>query len=145
MIITVLLICVLLIQLLETIDKNGEFKRYVVMLTDREEQLHRDLRRRERERQRLIKGDDYVSDEESDQDATKEEEEDDYDDETDSEYDSENQSELQDAAVSDLMGVDGKSSVMRKKKNGASSRMSDGMDIQHRFNALRFLAMNLKS
>ena len=112
------------------------------MLTDREEKEHRDLRRRERERQRLIKGDDYQSDHDS-EDA-KDEEEDDYDDETDSEYDSENQSELQDAAVSDLVGVDGKSSVMRKKK-GASSRMSDGMDIQHRFNALRFLAMNLKS
>jgi len=50
---------------LETIEKNGEFERYVVMLTDREEREHRDLRRRERERQRLIKGDDYVSDHES--------------------------------------------------------------------------------
>ncbi len=130
-----------MIQLLETIEKNGEFERYVIMLTDREEKEHRDLRRRERERQRLIKGDDYQSDHDS-EDA-KDEEEEDYDDETDSEYDSENQSELQDAAVSELI-VDGKSSVMRKKK-GASSRMSDGMEIQHRFNALRFLAMNLKS
>ena len=49
---------------------------------------------------------------------------------------------MQDAAVSDL--IDGKSSVMRKKK-GASSRISADMEIQHRFNALRFLAMNLKS
>ncbi len=129
-------------QLLETIEKNGEFERYVIMLTDREEKEHRDLRRRERERQRLIKGDDYQSDHDS-EDAKVEEEDEDYDDETDSEYDSENQSELQDAAVSELI-VDGKSSVMRKKK-GASSRMSDGMEIQHRFNALRFLAMNLKS
>ena len=82
-----------------------------------------------------------------DSEDAKEEEEEDYDDET-SEYDSENQSELQDAAaVSDLVGggVDGRSSVMRKKKNGTSSRVSDGMDIQHRFNALRFLALNLKS
>ena len=134
----------MLSQLLETIEKNGEFKRYVIMLTDREEKEHRNLRRRERERQRLIKGDDYVSDHDS-EDA-KEEEEEDYDDET-SEYDSENQSELQDnAAVSDLVpGMDGRSSVMRKKKHGTSSRVSDGMDIQHRFNALRFLAMNLKS
>ena len=37
-------------QLLETIEKNGEFERYVVMLTDREEKEHRELRRRERER-----------------------------------------------------------------------------------------------
>ena len=50
---------------------------------------------------------------------------------------------MQDAAVSELPG-DGKSSVMRKKK-GASSKLSDGMEIQHQFNALRFLAMNLKS
>jgi len=54
---------------------------------------------------------------------------------------------MQDAAVSELHGGigDGKSSVMRKNKKGASSKMSDGMEIQHRFNALRFLAMNLKS
>ena len=75
-------------QLLETIEKNGEFERYVVMLTDREEREHRELRRRERERQRLIKGDDYLSDHESEGD--KEEEPEEYDDETDSDYDSEN-------------------------------------------------------
>lgn len=113
------------------------------MLTEREEREHRDLRRRERERQRLMKGDYYVSDHDSEE--VKEEEEEEYDDETDSEYDSENSaSELVDAGVSELVGADGKSSVMRKKK-GTSSRMSDGMDISHRFNALRFLAMNLKS
>ena len=129
---------------METIEKNGEFERYVVMLTDRDEKERRDLRRRDRERQRLIKGDDYVSDKESE--GEKDEEPDEYDDETDSDYDSENQSELQDAAVSELHNNigDGKSSVMRKKK-GASSKLSDGMEIQHQFNALRFLAMNLKS
>jgi len=37
------------------------------------------------------------------------------------------------------------SSVMRKKKKGTNSRMSDGNEIQYRFNALRFLAMSLKS
>ena len=128
--------------MLETIEKNGEFERYVIMLTDREEKEHRDLRRRERERQRLIKGDDYVSDHDSED--VPEEDDDDYDSES-SEYDSENQSELQDAAVSDLVGMDGRSSVMRRGKKGTSSRVSDGMDIQHRFNALRYLAMNLKS
>jgi len=75
-------------KLLETIEKNGEFEKYVIMLTDREEKEHRELRRRERERLRLIKGDDYVSDHDSEN--FKEDEEDDYDDETDSEYDSEN-------------------------------------------------------
>jgi len=75
-------------QLLETIEKNGEFEKYVIMLTDREEKEHRELRRRERERLRLIKGDDYVSDHDSED--IKEDEEDDYDEETNSEYDSEN-------------------------------------------------------
>ena len=79
---------------METIEKNGEFEKYVVMLTDREEKEHRMLRRRERERQRLIKGDDYVSDHDSEDAKDEEEEEDSYDDE-DSEYDSENnESEL---------------------------------------------------
>ena len=44
---------------METIEKNGEFERYVVMLTDREEKEHRELRRRERERRRLEEGDAY--------------------------------------------------------------------------------------
>ena len=39
---------------------------------------------------------------------------------------------------------EGKSATMRKKR-GTSSRLSDGLDIAHQFNALRFLAMNLKS
>ena len=85
---------------METIEKNGEFEKYVIMLTDREEREHRDLRRRERERDRLKMGDDYVSDGDS-EDKPEEEEED--DDETDSEYDSEEAgSEMQDAAVSEL-------------------------------------------
>ena len=121
------------------------------MLTDREVKEKRELRRRTRERQRLEKGDDYQSDAHSDEGI--EEQEEDYDDETDSEeYDSEaNESELQDAAVSELGGGLGGQSIvsltksLKKKRRGASSRMSDGMDIQYRFNALRFLAMNLKS
>ena len=47
--------------LLETIEKNGEFARYVDMLTKKEVKLHRDLRRREIERKRLEKGDAYDS------------------------------------------------------------------------------------
>ena len=98
------------------------------MLTDREEKEHRMLRRRERERKRLQEGDAYVSDNDS-EDANADDDEEDYDDETE-EYDSEAQSEMQDAAVSDLVGgIDGRSSVMRKKKNGTSSKVSDGMDI----------------
>ena len=42
------------------------------------------------------------------------------------------------------MGPDGdlKSALKRKR---ATSLNSDGLDIAHRFNALRFLALNLKS
>lgn len=112
------------------------------MLTDREEKEHRELRRRERERQKLIKGDDYQSDAESEE-AKVEEEEDDYDDETEEDDSEAEESELQDVPSPGLQHLDAKST--RTKKRGASSRMSDGMDIQHRFNALRFLAMNLKS
>ena len=38
---------------METIEKNGEFEKYVVMLAEREDKEHRELRRRERERKRL--------------------------------------------------------------------------------------------
>ena len=49
---------------------------------------------------------------------------------------------LQDYGVSD---IDPKSATLRKTKKGASSRMSDGADLATRFNALRFLAENLKA
>jgi hypothetical protein len=57
-----------LLQLLETIEKNGEFEKYVDMLDEREEKERRDLRRRERERKRLELGDHYVSDNDSEED-----------------------------------------------------------------------------
>ena len=41
------------------------------------------------------------------------------------------------------VGGEPKSGTMRMKK-GTSSRMSDGADLATRFNALRFLAENLK-
>ena len=47
--------------LLETIEKNGEFERYVDMLTEREVKLKRDLRKREIDRKRLERGDAYDS------------------------------------------------------------------------------------
>tara|TARA_B110000285_G_C14854511_1_gene481551 strand:- start:442 stop:696 length:255 start_codon:yes stop_codon:yes gene_type:complete len=40
-------------HLLETIERNGEFEKYVEMLADRQEREQRDLRRRAREMQRL--------------------------------------------------------------------------------------------
>ena len=47
--------------LLETIERNGEFEKYVEMLADRQTREQRELRRRAREMKRLEKGDDYVS------------------------------------------------------------------------------------
>ncbi len=44
-------------QLLETIEKNGEFENYVEMLADREDRERKELRRRERERRKLAYGD----------------------------------------------------------------------------------------
>ena len=73
---------------METIEKNGEYQKYVIMLAEREEQAHRDLRRRERARKRLEFGDNYQSENESlDNEDEKSEEDDD-----DSDYDDEEQS-----------------------------------------------------
>ena len=47
--------------LLETIERNGEFEKYVEMLADRQTREQRELRRRAREMKRLEKGDEYVS------------------------------------------------------------------------------------
>ena len=43
------------------------------------------------------------------------------------------------------MGGAEPSSAAHKKKRGTHSRLSDGSDIALRFNALRYLALNLKS
>ena len=77
------------LQLLETIEKNGEFEKYVVMLAEREDKEHRELRRRERERKRLEQGDNYVSENDS---LDEHDEMDEDDEEDDSEYDSEAES-----------------------------------------------------
>ena len=45
--------------MLETIERNGEFEKYVEMLADRQEREQRELRRRAREMKRLELGDDY--------------------------------------------------------------------------------------
>ena len=65
-------------HLLETIERNGEFEKYVEMLADRVEKQSRELRRRAREMKRLELGDDYHS---SDTEESKpaDEESDDYD------------------------------------------------------------------
>ena len=61
-------------SLLETIERNGEFEKYVEMLADRQEREQRELRRKGRERKRLELGDDYQS---SDTEESASEEDDD--------------------------------------------------------------------
>ena len=71
------------------------------MLAEREEQAHRDLRRRERARKRLEFGDNYQSENESsNNEEEKSEEEDD-----DSEYDDEEQS-VSSLGSFDRFGID---------------------------------------
>mmetsp|Transcript_5381 Transcript_5381/g.4945 ORF Transcript_5381/g.4945 Transcript_5381/m.4945 type:complete len:85 (+) Transcript_5381:167-421(+) len=48
-------------MLLEAIEQNGEFEKYVDMLAERQEREQKELRRREKERKMLEMGDDYVS------------------------------------------------------------------------------------
>ena len=111
------------------------------MLTEREAKEHREKSKRDRERKRLMLGDLYEDQGESEDDKVEEE---DSDEETDSEYDSENQSEQQDVlGVTDLISPLGAASTMSRRRKRIDSRISD--EIQHRFNALRFLALNLKS
>ena len=44
-------------QLLETIEKNGEFEKYIEMLADRQVREQRELKRRNRELERVKQGD----------------------------------------------------------------------------------------
>ena len=53
------------LQLLTTIEENGEFEAYVERLADREGREKRALRRRDKERQRLAMGDQFVSEDDS--------------------------------------------------------------------------------
>ena len=56
-------------SLLETIERNGEFERYVEMLAERQEREERELRRRNREMQRLVQGDHYDGSDDSERES----------------------------------------------------------------------------
>ena len=110
------------------------------MLADREDRERKELRRRERERRKLAYGD--VSDQESSDPEVVEE----------SDWSADSQEQQQEEP--DSPGItdfnvtrtglgEPLSGIPRKKGN--MSRCSDIPDLAHRFNALRFLAMNLKS
>jgi hypothetical protein len=125
---------------LETIEKNGEFENYVEMLAEREERERKQLRQRERERKRLADGDHYPSEEESDKPEQEE-----LSDWSATESD-ENASDLgvNDFSVADEGGNRMQTPSLRHGKR-TMSKASDSHDLSMRFNALRFLAMHLKS
>ena len=65
-------------NLLETIERNGEFEKYVEMLADRQEKEQRELRRRAREMKRLELGDDYHSSDTEESKSNNEDQDEDY-------------------------------------------------------------------
>ena len=65
-------------NLLETIERNGEFEKYVEMLADRQEKEQRELRRRAREMKRLELGDDYHSIDTEETKSNNEDQDEDY-------------------------------------------------------------------
>jgi hypothetical protein len=131
--------------LLETIEKNGEYENYIAMLEAREVRERKELRKRERERDRLADGDAVISEDEA-------EEAEDLSDWSASSSDNADY----DDAVSDfnvtaadglkVPGTPSQSAMGRSHlQKKAFSKASDLADLSMRFNALRFLAMNLKS
>ena len=48
-------------SLLETIEENGEFEKYITLLANRQEKEQREVRKRVREMKRISMGDKYQS------------------------------------------------------------------------------------
>lgn len=124
---------------METIEKNGEFENYVEMLAEREERERKQLRQRERERKRLADGDHYPSEEESDKPEQEEL----------SDWSATESDRSEDLGVNDFSVIDDGRMPTPSQNHGRGrrtlSKVSNDHDIAMRFNALRFLAMHLKS
>ena len=127
-------------QLLETIERNGEFEKYVEMLADRQEREQRMLRRRARETKRLELGDDYQSSDTEESGASESEEES-YDDETDNGELHMAQSPMLSNAASDLEMDKRPTSLKSQTNKDDASQLMGGEEI---FNPLRFIALHLK-
>jgi len=132
-------------KLLETIEKNGEYENYIAMLAAREVRERQALRKRERERDRLADGDAIISEDEE------EEAEELSDWSASSEEPNDNDDVVSDFNVTagDGLRIPGTPSLSafdrRSLARKTFSKASDLQDLSMRFNALRFLAMNLKS
>eukprot|EP00347_Sterkiella_histriomuscorum_P001762 403370780 len=149
--------------LLETIEQNGEFEKYVEMLAERQEKEQRDLRRRERDRRKLQLGDEYETsgsegDEDGDSDDDDEDsDEDEYDEEeaesnnnyTVEDMDQSSQSQYNpDATLNSQKNSTINANPMKGKKSISPSKKQQEQDllinIEDQFNPLRFLAITLK-
>ena len=117
------------------------------MLADREDRERKELKRRDRDRAKLAYGDKFMPEDESD--IPEETELSDWSAESEEE-----ESEPDSPAVTDFqMTVGGDGNMHRPELSATHSRhkkllskcSNNDLDLAHRFNALRFLAMNLKS
>ena len=124
---------------METIEKNGEFENYVEMLAEREERERKALRKRERERNRLADGDAIISEEED----SEEEPLSDWSKSSSEPEVSDDGSELRNTGM-EMGKSPGTPSLHGTRISKARSKTSHD-DYALRFNALRFLALTLKS
>ena len=131
-------------QLLETIERNGEFEKYVEMLADRQEREQRELRRRAREMKRLELGDDYQSSD-TEESGGEEQDEDSYDDELESQPPLLMKSPLLSNNASNLDVVEGSEiPPMSIKSVTNKDDVSQICAPDEIFNPLRYIALNLK-
>ncbi|CDW78107.1 UNKNOWN [Stylonychia lemnae] len=134
--------------LLETIQRNGEFDKYVEKLAEKQDALQKEMRRRERDRKKLEMGEEYESSEQSRFDNS--DDSSGFNSSDDSDYDSEGVSEEydpdeQDSENQSEMNIDSSPSPSPKKKRRRNrERESTIYEIEEQFNALRFLGLTLK-
>ena len=137
--------------LLETIERNGEFEKYVEMLADRQTREQRELRRRAREMKRLEMGDDYVSSD-TDDSGSKESDWSATDDQSDlnASLAQQNLNSLMQSpsATLDANADEPQSAALSQKRLGsvkAQSIAADQNQVEEElFNPLRFIALHLK-
>ena len=154
-----------LVQLLETIEKNGEFESYVDMLAEREDRMLKNLRKRDRDRARQAYGDrptaEYANINSEVEEETQEEVSDWSGDTTPESSDADSGNDMVtgfadnqngatlgfNAGNGSLLSGHGQGQEMHtpySRSHKAKTKLSKGEQV-HRFNALSFLAMNLKS
>ena len=138
-------------MLLETIEKNGEFEKYVEMLANRQEKEQRELRRRAREMRRLEQGDAYISSQSEGSGESEEES-----------YDNESYGDLEEDRAQTAKSQSQNFSPDKRNKEADLGDIGDGLKaeqlteddvalqldqlnvVNESFNPLRFIAQQLK-